>query len=577
MDALTARLRRDHPEVYPPNGGLTFSIVPLHEQVVGDVRRSLVVLVAAVGLVLLIACANVANLLLSRALARQREIAVRAALGAGRSRIVRQLLTESTLLALAGGALGIVLAAASLEGIRELGARSVPRLPEIAIDGRVLLFTLLISLAAGSLFGLAPALRVSGADLHNTLKDAARGSGTSAVWGRGRNMRRLLVVAELALSVVLLIAAGLLIRSFARLQQVPPGFNPENVLTFELTMTGRKYTEPATVVESYRLLWERLRRLPGVTAAGAISSLPLSQMMAWGPITVEGRVPPAGEKFINADMRMVSGDYFRAMEIPLVRGRLFTEFDRTDSQRVVVIDSFMADQLWPGADPLGKRVRIAGDDSAPWITVVGVVGRIKQDTLDSDPRIAMYFPHSQYPARALNVVLRSRLDPAVLAAAARAQVRDLDRELPVYGMRTMSERVDLSLARRRFSMLLLALFAALALGLASVGVYGVMAYLVSQGTREIGIRIALGATPAGILTLVTRQGLAVGAAGVGIGLAAAFVLTRMMRSLLYGVDASDPATFAAIAVLLMVVAAAASYLPARRAAKIDPIVSLRSE
>jgi predicted permease len=578
MDALTARLRRDHPDVYPPNGGLTFSIVPLHEQVVGDVRRSLVVLVAAVGLVLLIACANVANLLLSRALARQREIAVRAALGAGRGRIVRQLLTESTLLALAGGALGVAFATASLEGIRALGARSVPRLPEIAIDSGVLLFTLLISLAAGLLFGLAPALRVSAADLHNTLKDAARGSGTSAVWGRGQNTRRLLVIAELALSVVLLIAAGLLIRSFARLQQVPPGFNPSNVLTLELTMTGRKYTESATVVETYRLLWERLRRLPGVTAAGGISSLPLSQMMAWGPITVEGRTPPAGEKFINADMRMVSGDYFRAMEIPLLRGRLFTEHDRADGHRVAVIDSFMADQLWPGVDPIGKRLRTGGADSTtPWITVVGVVGRIKQDALDSDPRIAMYFPHSQYPTRALNVVLRSRSDPAVLGAAARKEIRELDRELPVYGMRTMSERVDLSLARRRFSMLLLALFAALALGLAAIGVYGVMAYLVSQGTREIGIRIALGATPAGILTLVTRQGLAVGAAGVGIGLAAAFVLTRMMRSLLYGVDASDPATFVAIAVLLMFVAVAASYLPARRAARIDPIVSLRSE
>jgi predicted permease len=579
MDALTARLRRDHPQVYPPNGGLTFSIVPLQEQVVGDVRRSLVVLIAAVGLVLLIACANVANLLLSHALGRQREMAIRAALGAGRARIVRQLLTESALLSLAGGALGVVFALASLRGIQALGTRSVPRLHEIAIDGQVLLFTFAISLVSGILFGLAPALRLSRIDLHGSLKDASRGSsGVSALWGGGQSLRRLLVVSELALAVVLLIGAGLLVRSFARLQQVAPGFNPRGVLTLELTMMGRKYADTERALETYRLLWERLRRLPGVIAAGGVSSLPLSQMMAWGPITVEGRVPVAGEKFINVDMRMVGGDYFHAMEIPLLQGRLFTTQDTRQSQRVALIDAHMAAQLWPGQSPLGKRVRIAlADSTSPWITIVGVVGRIKQDALDTESRMAMYFPHPQYPTRGMNVVLRSDVDSDGLAAAVRKEIRDLDADLPVYGVRTMSHRLEESLARRRFAMLLLTLFACLALGLAALGVYGVMAYLVSQGSRELGIRMALGATPGGILAMVVRHGLAVALTGIVVGLAAAFALTRLMRTLLFGTEAADPLTFAAIALLLGAIALVASYVPARRAARIDPMISLRSE
>jgi predicted permease len=579
MDALTARLRREHPEVYPPNGGLTFSIVPLKEQVVGDVRRSLVILIGAVGLVLLIACANVANLLLSRALGRHREIAVRAALGAERMRIVRQLLTESVMLALAGGALGVLFAFASLLGIQALGTRSVPRLHEIAIDGQVLFFTFAISIVSGILFGLAPALRLSRLDLNENLKDASRGSsGASALWGRGQNLRRLLVIAELALSVVLLIGAGLLIRSFARLQDVPPGFNPQNVLTLELTMTGRKYNDAAFALETYRLLWARLARLPGVTAVGGVTSLPLSQMMAWGPITIDGRVPAAGEKFINVDMRMVGGEYFRAMEIPLLRGRLFTEQDTREAQRVALIDAHMAAQYWPQESPLGKRLRIGlADSTGPWITIVGVVGRIKQDALDSESRIAMYLPQTQFPARGMNVVVRSAADPAGLTAAVRKEIRELDADLPVYGVRTMSHRVEDSLARRRFSMLLLTLFASLALGLAAIGVYGVMAYLVSQGARELGIRMALGATPRRILIMVVRQGLAVAAIGVGIGLISAFGLTRLMRRLLFGTEATDPLTFAAIALLLAAIALVASFVPALRAARIDPMVSLRSE
>jgi predicted permease len=579
MDALTARLRREHPEVYPPNGGLTFSIVPLLEQVVGDSRRPLLILSGAVGLVLLIACANVANLTLSRALARKKEIAVRAALGAGRGRIVRQLLTESTLLALAGGALGLLLAAGSVAWVQTLGTRSVPRWGEIGIDGQVLAFTLLVSVASGILFGLVPAVRIGRLDVQESLQEAGRGSSAAgAVWSRGRNTRGLLVASELALAVVLLIGAGLFIRSFARVQGVRPGFNPHNVLTFELTMSGRRYGDAQNVLETYRQLWQRLASLPGVTAAGGVTSLPLSQMFAWGPITVEGRVPPPGEKFINADQRIVGGDYFRAMEIPLLQGRLFTEHDTRDQPRVCVVDEHMAEQLWLGESALGKRLRTGGAESkTPWITVVGVVGRVKQYTLDSGSRIAMYSPQTQYPARAMNVVLRSAADPVALARAAKREVRALDADLPVYNVKIMAERINESLARQRFSMVLLALFAGVALVLAAIGAYGVMAYLVSQGTRDLGIRIALGATPRDILLLVVRQGMAVALGGVAAGLLLALALGRAVRGLLFGVEATDPLTFTAIATLLSLVAFTASYIPARRAARIDPMVSLREE
>jgi len=579
METITARLRHDYPENYPPNGGLTFSIVPLLEQVVGNVRTSLMVLLGSVGLVLLIACANVANLLLSRAVARQQEIAVRTALGASRWRIVRQLLTESVLLALGGGALGIVICLLSVKWIHILGTKSIPRLHDVGVDGRVLLFTLSLSVFSGILFGLAPALRISKLDLNSTLKDTSRGSaGTSAVWGRGNNVRRLLVVAELALSVVLLIGAGLLIRSFARLQNVAPGFNPQNVLTFDLTMTGRKYSDKQTILNTYRELWERLERLPGASAAGGVTSLPLSQAFAWTPITVEGRTPLPGEKFLNADERLVGGHYFEAMGIPLRRGRFFNEQDDMTKPRVVLVDEFMAEQLWPGQDAIGKRIHIVelkSDD--PWQTVVGVVGRVKQDSLDSDPRIAFYLPQTQFPTRAMTVALRSGSDPAGLVGAVKAELRSLDGDLPMYYVRTMRQRVDESLTRRRFSMLLLGVFASVALALATIGIYGVMAYLVNQGTREIGIRMALGATQRDILSLVVRQGMALALSGVTIGLVGAFLLTRLIRSLLFGVQATDPLTFVGISVLLGLIALLASYIPAQRAARIDPMVSLRCD
>jgi len=375
---------------------------------------------------------------------------------------------------------------------------------------------------------------------------------------------------------MVLVGAGLLIRSFTRLQSVPPGFTSSGVLTMELTLMGPRHADAQAVLESYRQLWTRLAALPGVTAAGGISALPLSQMMAWGPITVEGRVPPPGEKFINADQRFVAGDYFRAMDIPLISGRLFNEHDIRTNPRVAIVDEFMAHQLWPGLDVVGRRIRLGGSDStSPWITVVGVVGRVKQDALESDSRIAMYLAHTQFTARAMNVVVRTAADPTTLAAAAIGETRQIDPDLPVYNVRTMAQRVDESLARRRFAMLLLTLFAALGLGLATIGVYGVIAYLVNQGTREIGIRIALGATPRGILALVVRHAMTMALVGVGVGLAGALGVARFMRRLLFQIDAVDPATFLSVALLLTVVALLATVLPARRAARVDPTVSLR--
>jgi predicted permease len=579
MNTITARLRRDFPANYPPNGGLTFGIVPLSDQVVGDSRTALFVLLFAVAFVLLIACANVANLQLSRALGRQKEIALRMAVGASRARIARQLITESLLLSLFGGALGILLAFASLKWVRILGPGSIPRLDYITIDARVLLFTLLISLVSGTMFGLVPSFRISLIDIHSTLKEGGRASAdTGAMWGRGRSFRKSLVVSELALSVLLLIGAALLIRSFANLQSVSPGFNAKNVLTLELAMSGDKYREEQFALATYKRIGEQLENLPGVKYVGAITSLPLSQMFAWGPITVEGRIPPPGENFINADVRVVNGHYFQAMQIPLREGRFFNESDTKTSPPVGIVDEYMAKELWPNQSPLGKRVHNGGvTDKDPWITVVGVVGRIKQYTLDSDSRIAIYYPQTQFVTHEMNVVVRTSGDPAALYSAARKEIQSVDPDLPIFHPVTMDERVQESLARRRFSMLLLSLFAGLAVALATIGIYGVVSYVVNQGTREIGIRLALGATPRAILHLVIGRGMALAIPGVIIGLFGGLAFTRTMRGLLFGVSPIDPLTFVAIPVLLVLVALLASYIPAQRATRVDPTVSLRSE
>jgi predicted permease len=580
MDAITARLRHDFPEVYPPNGGLTFGIVPLLEQVVGNVRRTLYLLLGAVGFVLLIACVNVANLQLSRALARQKEIAVCAALGASRMRIVRQVLTESLLLAFAGGAFGVALAFVAIGFVRSLGPQSVPRMGDVTIGLTALVFTFLVCVLSSILFGLAPALRVSRVDVQAALQDTSRTSaGVSAIWGRGNNLRRSLVVAEIALCAMMLIGAGLLIRSFVRVSEVNPGFDPHNVLTLELTMTGQRYNDKQAVLAAYHELRQRLENLPGVTSAGAVTSLPLSQMFAWGPITVEGRVPQPGEKFINADVRVVSGHYFEAMKIPHLAGRLFNEDDLASKPSVAVVDDYMAQELWPNQDPIGKRFHIGAisETDSPWITVVGVVGRIKQYTLDSDSRIAYYVPQTQFATRAMNVVMRTSGDPVALTRSVKEQIHELNPDLPLYNVSTMQERFDLSLARRRFTMLVLGIFAAISLGLAMIGIYGLIAYLTGQGTREVGIRLALGATPRDIVALIVRGGMTLSLWGVGIGIGGALIVSRLMRSMLFGVGVTDTATFLAVPALLAAVAFFASYIPARRASRIDPGKSLRCE
>jgi putative ABC transport system permease protein len=579
MDIITARLRREHPGIYPPNGGLTFGVVPLFEQVIGDVRQPLGILLASVSLVLLIACSNVANLLLSRASGRKQEILVRAAIGASSARLVRQLLTESLLLALGGGALGVALAQSIIQALRTLGPGSVPRVGNIDIDLRVLLFTMFLSLCAGIVFGLAPALRLARFDLRDGLQSAGRGTaGSGSLWARRNHLRRFLVVLEAALSVMLLIGAGLLIRSFERVQSVPAGFDPKNTLTLGLTMSGRKYDNRATVQHAYQSLWDELERLPGVSAAGGVSALPLSELFSWGPITVEGRISAAGENFINADQRTVAAGYFQAMHIPLLKGRLFNKQDIDGAPPVVVIDDNMARQLWPNENPIGKRIRYGGiSDKFPWQTVVGIVGRVKQYALDSDSRIAFYTPHAQQPTRAMTVVIKAGASPAALTSSVKQAISRLDPDLPIFEVRTMENRVDESLARRRFSMSLLGLFAALALALSAIGMYGVMAYLVNQSVKEIGIRMALGATQLNIGRMVLSAGFGLAAFGAVLGIAGAAVLTRFMRNLLFGVQPIDPLTFLAVPVMLTVIAITATYFPARRAWRIEPMAALRSE
>jgi predicted permease len=578
MDRLTAALRAEHLDVYPPHGGLTFSIVPLQEQVVGDVRLPLLVLSGAVACVLLIACANVANLLLARALARQKEMALRSALGASRGRLVRQVITESLLLAMGGGVLGMAVSVFCVSAIRLVGARSVPRLHEISPNGQVLLFTIAVAVLSGLLFGILPALRLAKVDLQQGLKTFAGGvvSGGS---GRGNWTRQSVVMAELALAVVLLIGAGLLVRSFARLQRVSPGFSATDVLTMELTLTGRKYADGPAVAEGYRRLDERFAAIPGVTATGAISALPLSQMMAWGPVSIEGR-RVSGEAFVNVDQRVVAGRYFEAMQIPLLHGRLFTPQDLRTTGRVVIVDARMAADVWPGESALGKRLRTGGMDArsdAPWLTVVGVVGHIKQDGLDADSRMALYYPHAQSPTRSMTVVVRSAAAPAALVPRVKRALAGIDSDLPMYKVQTMDARVAASLAERRFSMLLLSAFAIVALALAAVGTYGVMAYAVSQSTRDLAIRMALGASPQRLLALVMGQAMRLSIAGIGLGLLGAVLLTRVLRGLLFEVKASDPLTYAGIVALLAAVTLLASAIPARRAARTNALESLKGD
>jgi len=572
--ALTVRrLEQQNPENYPASRRFSFSVRPLLEQVVGDVRLPLLVLLGAVGCVLLIACANVANLLLARAATREKEMAIRSALGAGRWRIVRQLLVESVLLASVGGASGLLLAVWLLAGLRWFDPGSIPRLQTIGIDGRVLAFTFAVAVLTGILFGLAPALRSSMAPLSETLKEGGR----SLVEGHHR-LRNLLVIAEIALSLVLLIGAGLLIRSFIRVLQVEPGFATRNLLTLRLTTTGTTYEDKERRLIFYQQLWERIRRVPGVEAAGGVSALPLTGGIGWGGITIEGYNPASGQSMIQADLRAASVGYFETMKIPLISGRFFTEQDTKESAQAVIVDENLARTYWPGTVPIGRRLKMGGANSkAPWLTVIGVVGNVKHYALDADSRVALYLSHLQFTINSLSVAVRTTNDPLSLAAAVTREARAIDPNVPIYDVKSMEQLLSASLARRRFAMLSLVLFAALAVLLASVGIYGVMSYMVAERTREIGIRMAMGAETRNVLKLVIKQGMSLAGVGVGIGLAGAAVMTRVMTNLLFGVRASDPLTFAVIALLLVAVALLACYLPARRAAKVDPMVALRHE
>jgi predicted permease len=574
LNLAVRRLEQQFPERYPASRRFSFSVRPLLEQVVGDVRLALLILLGAVGCVLLIACANVANLLLARAATREKELAIRTAIGAGRWRVMRQLLTESVLLATAGGALGLLFAVWGLAGLRWLDPGNIPRMSAISIDGRALAFTSAVVLLTGLLFGLAPALRSSQIRLGETLKEGGR----SMIGGGQHRLRNLLVVGEIALSLVLLIGAGLLIRSFLRVQQVDPGFATKNVLSLRLTTVGTTYHEEPRRQLFYQQLWERLRQLPGVEAAGGVSALPLSGGIGWGGITIEGYNPATGQSVIQADQRVASVGYFETLKIPLRSGRFFAEQDAKEAAQVAIIDENMARTYWPNADPIGKRMKRGGANSnAPWLTVVGVVGNVKHYALDSDSRVAFYTPHLQNLFSTMYVAVRTSGDPLSLAAAVSREARALDPNVPIYDVKPMEQLLAQSLARRRFAMVSLGLFALVALLLAAVGIYGVMSYSVAQRTREIGIRVALGAQTNNVLKLVVGQGMRLAGLGVGAGLLAAFALTRVMASLLFGVPATDPLTFAVIALLLAGVALVACWIPARRAAQVDPMVALRYE
>ncbi|HEV3468003.1 MAG TPA: ABC transporter permease, partial [Pyrinomonadaceae bacterium] len=569
MDAIAAQLREQHPDT---NAGAGAAVASLHEQAVGGIRPALLTFLAAVGLVLLIACANVANLLLARAAARQKEMAVRMALGAGRLRIVRQLLTESVLLASLGGAAGLLLALWATNLLAALGSGAIPRPDEIGLDSRVLLFTLGVSLLTGVAFGLAPALAASRPNLHEMLKEGGR----CQTGGAGRKrLRSFLVVSEVALSLLLLVGAGLLVKSFVRLQQVNPGFDPRNVLTMYAFLPGARYPEEWQHADFFEKVLERARQLPGVEAAGVVSNLPVSGNFDRIGLYVEGHEAAGREDIPDPERYMVDAGYFKAMRIPLLGGRAFGPQDTAEAPPVVIVNEGLARRFWPEGGALGKRIRT--DPSRPWMTVVGVVGEVRHYGLETAPTMQLYLPHRQVPSQVMTLVVRCAGDPAALAAAVREQVWAVDKDQPVYNVRTMEQLLGESLAQRRFTMLLVAVFAGAALLLAAVGLYGVMSYAVAQRTHEIGIRMALGAQRRDVLRIMLGQGMSLTLAGVCLGLAAAAGLTRVLASLLYGVSATDPSVYAGVTLILTAVAFLASSIPARKATRVDPVIALRYE
>jgi putative ABC transport system permease protein len=579
MDVLVTRLRK---EFYDDGWGVTMT--PLLEEMTGDVKPALMVLLGAVGCLLLLACANVANLLLARSAARQREIAVRVAIGAGRRRIVTQLLTESALLAIIGGAFGLVLA---FWAVRLLAAAAPVQVSQTVLGGRavgvdlqVLGFTLALSLLTSLLFGLAPALRASRPDLAETLKEGARAEGLG---GRGHRLLGGLVVAQVACALVLLVGAGLLGRSFLRLRQVDPGFRADGILTMNLSLPAARYAEDGQVSDFFDRLVPRLGALPGVAQAAAISNLPMGGNYSSGSFQIEGRTVGEHEAGPHGDSHYVAGDYFATMQIPLVRGRTFDAREAGGGGTpAIIIDKVLADRYFANDDPIGHRVAKMGEGTQKepaWRTIVGVVGHVSKYGLDGRVKEQYYIPAAQRPQRAMTLVLRAAAggDAPALAASARAAVRAVDPDMPVFRVATMAEVIDATLVNRKFVMLLLGQFAAVALVLAGVGLFGVLSYAVSRRTREIGVRMALGARAADVLGMVVRQGMTLTAIGLVIGAGAALAATRGMAGLLFGVGASDPPTYVALALVLAAVALFACWLPARRAARVDPMVALRAE
>ncbi|HLL74582.1 MAG TPA: ABC transporter permease [Pyrinomonadaceae bacterium] len=578
MTAIAARLRQQYPE---QNADLGATVVPLQEHLVGDIRPALLVLLGAVGFVLLVACANVANLLLARAAVRQKEIAVRIALGASRLRLVRQFLTESVLLAALGGAVGLLLAVWGVGLLKTFIPENISQVRSIALDARVLGFTLLVSLLTGLVFGLAPALQASKFNLNETLKEGGR---DSAQGSRGNRVRAALVVAEVAVSLVLLIGAGLLMNSFMRLRSVDPGFSADNLLTMSVVLPRNKYPDSQRRAAFYDEMVSRVEALPGVKSAAVTNWIPLVRQGDSTGFSIEGRPDPApGEGRRNVVVtRAVHPHYFRAMGIQLLQGRALDERDRADAPNVAVISETMARRHFPGEDPLGKRIT-PGDATSTnpddWVTIVGVARDVRQVELAAEPKPQMYVPYAQgwsiFAPRYL--LVSTSVEPMSLASAVRGAVWSIDRDQPVSDVRTMEEVLSASLARQRFSTLLLGVFGSVALLLAAVGIYGVMSYSVAQRTHEIGVRMALGAQRGDVLKLAVGQGLKLILVGVGIGLVAAFALTRVMESLLFGISATDPLTFVAIPVVLVFAGLLASFVPARRATKVDPMIALRYE
>jgi putative ABC transport system permease protein len=571
---IASRLAQQYPD---HNEGVGATVRPLHQALVGESRTALLVLLGAVGLVLLIACVNVANLLLARVAARETELAVRAALGAGRRRLVRQLLTESLVLAVLGGVAGVWLASASLGSLLALQPEGVPRLAEVHIDRSVMAFAAALSVLTGFLFGVFPALHSTTHPTAQTLRDGARG----VLAGPGRRLRGSLVVTQIALAMVLLAGAGLLLRSFDRLRRVDPGFRSDNALTFRLSLPESAYKEESQRTAFFEELLRRLEALPGVRTAGAVMGIPLGGLSFTLSFEVEGRAPVPPAQQPSMQVRVATPGYFKAIGIPLVRGRYLEPGDTAGSRPVVVLSETAVHRFFPGEDPMGKRIvvgwrRPEGQPPAGG-EVVGIVGDVKEQGLDQENPPEVYIPHAQLPVNAMDVVLRTALVPLSVTRSVEKTVAGLDPELPVARLQTLDAIVARSVSEPRFYMILLGAFAVMAVLLAALGIFGVMSYAVVQRNREIGIRVALGADPRDVLGMVMRQAFLLTAGGVGLGLLGAIGLSRVIASLLFQLSPTDPATLASVGLALTGVALLASYLPARRATRVDPLVALRSE